>query len=35
MVDISATLNSVMPLIGVVLVMWIVISLIKELKGAF
>jgi len=33
--DISAVINQVMPLISVVLVMFIIISIIKELKGAF
>jgi len=35
MVDISATLNSLMPIVGLVLVFWVVVSLLKELKGAF
>jgi hypothetical protein len=33
--DISSVITQVMPLITVVLVMFIIISIMKELKGAF
>jgi hypothetical protein len=34
-VDISAMINQLMPLVSVILVIFIVIALIKEFKGAF
>jgi hypothetical protein len=34
-VDLSAMIGQLMPLVSVILVIFIVIALIKELKGAF